>query len=80
MNKSVHSMLLALVGAYVIYLGGSILQKALSGAEEMPMWAAIVAFVVFLIGGISVLAYAWKIWRDEKREENTQKDKMNDIK
>lgn len=79
MNKATHAMLLALVGAYILYLACMLIQKALSGANEMPMAAAIAFTAVFVSGGIGAIAYALKIWKQVKREES-QKDEVNDIK
>lgn len=78
-SKRTHAILMALVGAYIIYIAYSLMNKALSGANEMPMAAAIAFTAVFVSGGIGAIAYALKIWKQVKREES-QKDEVNDIK
>ena len=78
-SKRTHAILMALVGAYIIYIAYSLMNKALSGANEMPMAAAIAFTAVFVSGRIGAIAYALKIWKQVKREES-QKDEVNDIK
>jgi len=79
-NKRTHAILMALVGAYIIYIAYSLMEKALSGANEMPMPAAIAFSAVFVSGGIGAIVYALKIWKQAMREEESQKDEVNDIK
>lgn len=79
-DKKTHSILLAFVGAYILYIVYMLMEKALSGANEMPFWAAIAFSCVFAACGVGVIIYAWRLWSQAKREENSQKDEMNDIK
>lgn len=68
-NKNTHAMLLALVGGYILYIAYHLLENLLSGVNDMPQGAAIAAIAVFAAGGIAVLLYAWKCWKDAKAEE-----------
>lgn len=80
MNKATHAMLLALVGAYILYLACMLIQKALKSANEMPVGAAIAFSCVFAVGGVGVLLYAWRLWKQSKKETENHKDDKNDIK
>lgn len=73
-NQNTHALLLALVGGYVLYIAYMLLEKLLAGTEEMPQVAAIVAIAVFALGGIAVLLYAWKVWKDAKKSDDTTPD------
>lgn len=79
-NKLTHALLLTLVSVYILYIAYTLMEKALSGANEMPLSAAIVFACVFVAGAIFALIYAWKLWRQSRKDEKTQKDKSNDIK
>lgn len=72
-NKSTHAMLLTLVGGYILYIAYHLLENLLSGANDMSQGAAIAAIAIFAVGGIAVLLYAWKCWKEAKAEgQNAQ--------
>jgi len=71
-NASVHSTLLLLVGGYVLYIAYQLFDKLRSGAEEMPFAIAVAAIVFFVLAGLGVLLYAWKVWQDGKREAKNE--------
>ena len=73
-NKSTHAMLLTLVGGYILYIAYHLLENLLSGADDMPRGAAIAAIAVFAAGGIAVLLYAWKCWKEAKAEEKKEQN------
>lgn len=76
-NESVHALLLALVGGYVLYLAYQLFDKLRMGAEEMPLWLAVAAIVLFVLAGLGVLVYAWHIWQESKREaQNPDEDDL----
>lgn len=73
-NSSVHAMLMALVGGYVLYIAYQLFDKLQSGAEEMPFWLCVAAIAFFALAGLAVILYAWKLWRDGKQEEQINED------
>lgn len=73
-NKNTHSMLLTLVGGYVLYIAYHLFENLRSGAEDMPRGVAIAAIAVFAVAGLAVIAYAWKLWRESKREEKQARE------
>ena len=74
-NEKVHATLLALVGGFVLYLAYQLLEKYLAGTKEMPDAVFIIAIVVFAIGGISTICYAWICYQRWKRMNQNRKMK-----
>ncbi len=79
-NQNTHAMLLALVGGYVLYIAWQLLDGLLAGRNEMPQAAAIAAIVVFTLGGMGVLVYAWKTWQDAKKQEDKEPEDETTLK
>ena len=77
-NQSVHATMLLLVGGYVLYLAYQIFDALRLGKDEMPLPLAVAAIVLFVLAGIGVLIYAWKVWQDSRRE-NSEEDE-NELK
>ena len=71
-NEKVHSMLLALVGGYLLYLAYQLFEKYRTGTKEMPDVVFILAIIVFLVGGIGIFCYAWRIYRKSSKEDQEQ--------
>lgn len=68
-NPTVHATLLAAVGAYLLYLAGALFDKYRSGANEMEPVLNIAAIIVFVLGGLGTLWYAWAIYRKNRKED-----------
>lgn len=68
-NQNVHALLLALVGGYVLYLAYRIFDALRLGKDEMPYALAVAAVAFFVLAGLGVLFYAWKVWQASRREE-----------
>ncbi len=77
-KPSVHSIMLALVGGYLLYTAYLLFDKLRTGAQEMPFGLAVAAIVLFGLAGIGVLWYAYKIYQDGKRAE--QNEDENELK
>ena len=73
-NEKVHSTLLALVGGYILYLAYQLFEKYRSGTGEMPDAVFIIAIIVFALGGLGTLYYAWSVYDKWKKAENAEKD------
>ncbi len=68
-NQSVHATMLMLVGGYVLYIAYQIFNGLRLGKDEMPFWLGVAAVVFFVLAGLGVLFYAWKVWQDSRRED-----------
>jgi len=77
-NQSIHATLLALVGGYILYLAYQIFDALRLGKDEMPFALAVAAVVFFVLAGLGVLFYAWKVWQASRREEKEEDE--NDLK
>ena len=80
-NEKVHATLLALVGGFVLYLAYQLLEKYLAGTKEMPDAVFIIAIVVFAIGRISTICYAWicyQRWKKNESEPENEAEKTDD--
>ena len=73
-NEKIHSMLLALVGGYVLFLAYEIYGKYKSGAGEMSDALYIGLSIFFVLAGIAVIFYAWKVHQKYKQEEKKKQD------
>lgn len=77
-NPNVHSVLLAAVGGYILYIAWQLFDKYRNQTAEMPPALNIIAIIVMTLGGLGTLYYAWTVYRqgkevnDEKNDENEQ--------
>ncbi len=56
----------AVVAAYIIYLGWTVLRRVLNGTSPVPVWVAWLVAVVFTAGAIGFLFYTWKTYLRER--------------
>ncbi len=73
-NERIHSMLLALVGGYLLYLAWQLFDKYRTGTEEMPEAVFLLAIGIFTIAGIGVLFFAWTVYQKTRKEEKQQSE------
>ncbi len=66
-NRNIHSILLALVGGYMLYGGYHLLENMRSGKDEMSPALYAVLIALFALAGAGVLVYAWIVWRKGRR-------------
>ena len=80
-NPGVHSVLLAAVGGYILYIAWNLFDKYRNQAGEMPPALNIVAIVVMTLGGLGTLYYAWTVYRQDRKneEENTREEEQDKI-
>lgn len=64
----------AVVGAYLIYLGVSLIRDRLNGKSAMALWLAWACGAFFALAGAGVIAYTWLRWRREQREREKTED------
>lgn len=62
-NEKIHSVLVALVGGYLLYVAYELYSRLRAGAGEMPEAAAIISIIVFTLGGAGAIFYAWIIYK-----------------
>ena len=82
-NPTARIGLMAIVSAYIIYLGVSIIRGYLSGEPGgMPGWAAILIGVFFIVFGAGYIFILWKQYRQlqekEARESAAQESIITD--
>ena len=62
-DDRIHSILLALVGGYMLYGAYHLLENMRSGKDDMPQALFAVMIAAFALAGIAILVYAWHVWR-----------------
>ena len=67
-NPGIHATLLAAVGAYLLYLAWNLFDKYRSGANEMDPFLNLAAVIVFALGGLGTIVYAWTVYRRAGRK------------
>ena len=68
----------AVVGAYLIYLGVSLVRDFLNGNSTMPPWAAWGCGIFFVLAGAGVLWYAWRSFRKETQAQDKTEDAQSE--
>ena len=74
------AMLLAVVGAYVIYLAYEMMRDELAGKSTMAMWVCVLCTVLLGCAGIAVLVLAWKVYKTREPEEEEKPEDPNALK
>ncbi len=65
------SSIFAVVGAYLIYLAYGMLKDMINHVPTtMPQFLLILAIVLFTGIGITLLIYAWKLWKKGKEDQD----------
>ena len=65
------SSIFAVVGAYLIYLAYGMLKDMINHVSTtMPQFLLILAIVLFTGIGITLLIYAWKLWKKGKEDQD----------
>ncbi len=64
----------AVVGAYLIYLGVSLIRDFLNGKNTMAPWFAWGSGIFFALAGAAVIAYTVRRYRAEKQAQEKTKD------
>ena len=74
------AMLLAVVGAYVIYLAYEMMRDELAGKSTMAMWVCVLCTVLLGCAGIAVLVLTWKVYKTKDPEEEEKPEDPNALK
>ena len=65
------SLLYGLVGGYLLYLAYELLQNRIKNVPTtMAPWLAILFIILFTGIGITLLVYAWKIWKQGREDQD----------
>ena len=65
------SLLYGLVGGYLLYLAYELLQNRIKDVPTtMAPWLAILFIILFTGIGITLLVYAWKIWKQGREDQD----------
>ena len=72
MNQNTgRSSLMAIAGGYVLYLAYELLKSLIDNERTtMPRVVQILAIVFFAAAGISLLVFAWKIWKKGREDQD----------
>ena len=64
-------MLYGIVGGYLLYLAYELAQNMINDvATTMPRWVGILAVIAFAGIGVTLLVYAWKIWKQGREDQD----------
>ena len=62
---------MAIAGGYVLYLAYELLKSLIDNERTtMPRVVQILAIVFFAAAGISLLVFAWKIWKKGREDQD----------
>ncbi len=76
-NPDIHSVLLAAVGGYLLYIAWQLFDKYRNRAGEMPPALNILAVIVMTLGGLGTLYYAWTVYRQGRKTKDKNKDESD---
>ncbi len=77
-NERIHSTLLGVVGAYLIYLAYQLFEKRADADASMPPALRIVFIAFFGLAGAAVIVYAFLVWKKSPKEDGREQDKENE--
>ena len=70
-NSTGRSSLIAIAGAYILYLAYGLLKNMLDNVPTtMPPVVQILAIALFTGAGIALMIYAWKIWKKGREDQD----------
>ena len=75
-NERIHSTLLGVVGAYLIYLAYQLFEKRADAS--MPPALRIVFIAFFGLAGAAVIVYAFLVWKKSRAEDEQEQQPKED--
>ena len=69
-NNNVHAGILAAAGGYLLYLAWQQLEQYLNSTSELAPAVSILIIIVFTLGGLGTLYYAWTVYRQGKKTDD----------
>ena len=81
-NRGTHSSLLALAGAYLLYLAYEMFTAMRDGSTSMAPGLSILFIALFALAGLGILVYAALEWkrRDQEEEKPPRNENDNSLK
>ena len=67
------SYLMGVVGGYLLYLAYQMFEER-NSESSMSMAVRILFMVFFIIAGIGLMVYAWRIWKIADKAERAKKE------
>jgi len=62
---------MAIAGGYVLYLAYELLKSLIDNeSTTMPRVVLILAIIFFAAAGVSLLVFAWKIWKKGREDQD----------
>ena len=77
-NERIHSTLLGVVGAYLVYLAYQLFERRAEADAAMPPAVRIVFIAFFALAGAAVMGYAFVLWRKSSRGNEKQEQHKDD--
>ena len=77
-NERIHSTLLGVVGAYLIYLAYQLFEKRADADASMPPALRIVFIAFFSLAGAAVIVYAFLVWKKSRAEDEQEQQRKDD--
>ena len=77
-NERIHSTLLGVVGAYLIYLAYQLFEKRADADASMPPALRIVFIAIFALAGAAVIVYAFLVWKKSRAEDEQEQQRKDD--
>ncbi len=78
MNGKNRSYLLGIVGGYLIYLAWQLFDARADTNTTMTPAARIAFIAFFVIAGVGLMVYAWRVWKKSAEEEEKEKPKEDE--
>ena len=77
-NERIHSTLLGVVGAYLIFLAYQLFEKRADADASMPPALRIVFIAFFGLAGAAVIVYAFLLWKKSPKEDGQEQPRKDD--
>lgn len=77
-NERIHSTLLGVVGAYLIYLAYQLFEKRADADASMPPALRTVFIAFFGLAGAAVIVYAFLVWKKSRAEDEQEQQRKDD--
>lgn len=75
-NERIHSTLLGVVGAYLIFLAYQLFEKRADASMPPALRIVIIAF--FGLAGAAVIVYAFLVWKKSPKEDGQEQPRKDD--
>ena len=77
-NERIHSTLLGVVGAYLIYLAYQLFESRADADTTMTPAIRTVFIVFFVLAGAAIIVYALLVWKKSRAEDEQEQQRKDD--